>query len=137
MLSCVHACSANSESHPRDLRWANGGRVVEALGRLEDPKAGASPWWLLVALLLAPAPRAPSSSSRGRSSRQWHLMRPTRPRRRGPGSSSSALSGLPRFVPLLWQPVWFSLGGGGSLPPAGILSFPALVAVLCWLWLRQ
>src|SRR5215208_6486755 len=29
------------------------GRVVEALGRLEDPKAGASPWWLLVALLLA------------------------------------------------------------------------------------
>src|SRR5215203_3073158 len=83
-----------------------------------------------------PAPRAPSSSSRGRSSRQWHLMRPTRPRRRGPGSSSSALSGLPRFVPLLWQPVWFSLGGGGSLPPAGYLSFPALVAVLCWLWLR-
>src|SRR5829696_6650438 len=29
------------------------GRVVEALGRLEYPKAGASPWWLLVALLLA------------------------------------------------------------------------------------
>src|SRR5215207_406243 len=24
MLSCVHACSENSEAHPRDLRWANG-----------------------------------------------------------------------------------------------------------------
>src|SRR5215203_3789325 len=24
VLSCVHACSENSEGHPRDLRWANG-----------------------------------------------------------------------------------------------------------------
>jgi hypothetical protein len=30
------------------------GRVVQALEHLEDPKAGASPWWLLIALLLAP-----------------------------------------------------------------------------------
>src|SRR5215207_5003731 len=36
-------------------------RAVEALERLEDPKAGASPWWLLVALLLALGTGAPSS----------------------------------------------------------------------------
>ena len=94
-------------------------RIVEALERLENPKGGASPWWVLVALLLLSAPRAPSSPWRARSSRQWHLMRRTRPRRRGPGSSSSALSGLPRLVPLLWQPVWPWLGAGGWRPPAG------------------
>src|SRR5215203_22521 len=90
-------------------------RVVEALERLEDPKAGASPWWLLVALLLALGAGGTFFALAGAALSPMAFDAPeTRPRRRGPGSSSSALSGLPRFVPLLSRSVLPRLGGGGS-----------------------
>ena len=111
-------------------------RIFEALGRLEDPKGGASTWWLLVALLLALgaggtffalagavlSPMAFDASDAAAKTWPWVLL-------------FSAL-GLATICPVALAAGLAMAWRRRLVTACGILSFPALVAVLCWLWLR-
>jgi hypothetical protein len=112
-------------------------RVVEALERLEDPKAGASPWWLLVALLLALGAGGTFFALAGAALSPMAFDAPDAAAKTWPWVLLFSALGLATICPVALA-VGFAMAWRRRLVTAcGILSFPALVAVLCWLWLRS
>jgi hypothetical protein len=111
--------------------------VVEALGRLEDPKAGASPWWLLVALLLALGAAGTFFVFAGAVLSPMAFDAPNAAAKTWPWVLLFSALGLATICPVALATGLAMAWRRRLVTACGLLSFPALVAVLCWLWLRQ
>jgi hypothetical protein len=112
-------------------------RIIEGLERIENPKVGASPWWLLVALLLALGAAGTFFGFAGAVLSPMAFDAPDAAAKTWPWVLLFSALGLAAICPV-------ALAAGSVLAwrrrlvtACGILSLPALVAVLFWLWLRQ
>jgi hypothetical protein len=112
-------------------------RIIEALERLESPKVGPSPWWLLVALLLALGTAGTFFALAGAVLSPMAFD--------APGATALTWPWVLLFGALGLAAIC-TVGLAAGLAVArrrrlvtacGILSFPAFVAVLCWFWLRS
>jgi hypothetical protein len=106
-------------------------RMIEALERLENPKVGASPWWLVVALLLALSVTGTFLVLAGAVLSPMAFDAPDAAAKTWPWVLLFSALGLAAICPV-------TLAAGLALAwrrrlvtSCGILSFPALVAVLC------
>jgi hypothetical protein len=112
-------------------------RIVEALERLENPKVGASPWWVLVALLLALGSAGAFLALAGAILSPMAFDAPDAAAKTWPWVLLFSALGLATTCPLALAAGLAMAWRRRPATACGILSFPALVAVLCWVWLRQ
>ena len=112
-------------------------RIVEALERLENPKVGAaSPWWVLVALLLALGSAGAFIALAGAILSPMAFDAPDAAAKTWPWVLLFSALGLATICPVALAAGLVLAWRRRLVTACGILSFPALVAVLCWLWLR-
>ena len=108
--------------------------LIEALERLENPKVGASPWWLLFALLLALGATGTFFALAGAVLSPMAFDAPDAAEKTWPWVLLFGALGLAASCPVALA-AGLALARRRRLVTACvILSFPALVAVLCWLW---